>query len=152
MKDDIERVEYASMLYDFYGGLLSENQNEVMALLEKGELIIDKKREEGLYKAVDFIEVLSNKLGKSIEISKLGSLIQGSSISASLTSVPDVGNIVNNNMNFNPHVEVNISHSGSLSDKDANRFGKITANSVIGELNEAFQRRGINNIGNAILR
>ena len=32
MKDDIERVEYASMLYDFYGSLLNKSQNEVMAL------------------------------------------------------------------------------------------------------------------------
>jgi predicted DNA-binding protein YlxM (UPF0122 family) len=32
MSDDIKTVEYASMLYDFYGALLSEDQSEVMAL------------------------------------------------------------------------------------------------------------------------
>ena len=46
MKDDIERVEYASMLYDFYGGLLSENQNEVMALYHEDNLSLSEIAEE----------------------------------------------------------------------------------------------------------
>lgn len=46
MKDDIERVEYASMLYDFYGGLLSESQNEVMALYHEDNLSLSEIAEE----------------------------------------------------------------------------------------------------------
>lgn len=42
MKDDIERVEYASMLYDFYGSLLSESQNEVMALYHEDNLSLSE--------------------------------------------------------------------------------------------------------------
>ena len=42
MKDDIERVEYASMLYDFYGGLLNESQNEVMALYHEDNLSLSE--------------------------------------------------------------------------------------------------------------
>jgi predicted DNA-binding protein YlxM (UPF0122 family) len=46
MKDDIERVEYASMLYDFYGSLLSESQNEVMALYHEDNLSLSEIAEE----------------------------------------------------------------------------------------------------------
>ena len=46
MKDDIERVEYASMLYDFYGALLSESQNEVMALYHEDNLSLSEIAED----------------------------------------------------------------------------------------------------------
>ena len=46
MKDDIERVEYASMLYDFYGVLLNEAQNEVMALYHEDNLSLSEIAEE----------------------------------------------------------------------------------------------------------
>ena len=46
MKDDIERVEYASMLYDFYGNLLSESQNEVMALYHEDNLSLSDIAED----------------------------------------------------------------------------------------------------------
>ena len=46
MKDDIERVEYASMLYDFYGSLLSESRREVMALYHEDNLSLSEIAEE----------------------------------------------------------------------------------------------------------
>ncbi len=46
MKDDIERVEYASMLYDFYGSMLSSSQNEVMALYHEDNLSLSEIAEE----------------------------------------------------------------------------------------------------------
>ncbi len=46
MKDDIERVEYASMLYDFYCSLLNESQNEVMALYHEDNLSLSEIAEE----------------------------------------------------------------------------------------------------------
>ena len=46
MKDDIERVEYASMLYDFYGSLLNESQNEIMALYHEDNLSLSEIAEE----------------------------------------------------------------------------------------------------------
>ena len=46
MKDDIERVEYASMLYDFYGSLLSEAKKEVMALYHEDNLSLSEIAEE----------------------------------------------------------------------------------------------------------
>ena len=73
MKDDIERVEYASMLYDFYGSLLSESQNEVMALYHEDNLSLSEIAEDlgqtrqavhyTLRKAEKALESYESKLG-----------------------------------------------------------------------------------------
>ncbi|MBR0308498.1 MAG: YlxM family DNA-binding protein [Mogibacterium sp.] len=73
MKDDIERVEYASMLYDFYGSLLNEAQNEVMALYHEDNLSLSEIAEElgqtrqavhyTLRKAEKALEAYEEKLG-----------------------------------------------------------------------------------------
>ena len=73
MKDDIERVEYASMLYDFYGMLLSKSQNEVMALYHEDNLSLSEIAEElgqtrqavhyTLRKAEKALESYEEKLG-----------------------------------------------------------------------------------------
>ena len=42
MSEERRSVEYASMLYDFYGSLLRENQNEVMALYHEDNLSLSE--------------------------------------------------------------------------------------------------------------
>ncbi len=42
IREDLSSVEYASMLYDFYGALLRENQNEVMALYHEDNLSLSE--------------------------------------------------------------------------------------------------------------
>lgn len=65
------------LLYDKYrkyiyheGGIAGNQptlrQNEVMAILEKGEPVLDKRKEEGLYRIIDFVTVLSEKMGKAV--------------------------------------------------------------------------------------
>jgi len=73
MKDDIERVEYASMLYDFYGSLLNESQNEVMALYHEDDMSLSEIAEQlgqsrqavhyTLRKAEKALESYEEKLG-----------------------------------------------------------------------------------------
>ena len=73
MKDDIERVEYASMLYDFYGSLLNDAQNEVMALYHEDDMSLSEIAEEigqtrqavhyTLRKAEKALESYEEKLG-----------------------------------------------------------------------------------------
>ena len=46
MTDDMERIEYASMLYDFYGSLLSDSQSEVMALYHEDNLSLSEIAEQ----------------------------------------------------------------------------------------------------------
>ena len=73
MKDDIEKVEYASMLYDFYGNLLSDARKEVMALYHEDNLSLSEIAEElgqtrqavhyTLRKAEKALESYEEKLG-----------------------------------------------------------------------------------------
>ena len=46
MKDDMGRVEYASLLYDFYGALLSDPQREVMELYHEDNLSLAEIADE----------------------------------------------------------------------------------------------------------
>lgn len=44
--EDLEKVEYASMLYDFYGSLLSDSQSEVMSMYHEDNLSLSEIAEE----------------------------------------------------------------------------------------------------------
>lgn len=48
------------------GNMPTLKQDEVMAILQKGEAILDKRREEGLFRLVDFVTDLSERFGKLI--------------------------------------------------------------------------------------
>ena len=81
-------------LYDKYkkyiyhkGGIAGDNptlkQNEIMAVLEKGEAVLDEQKEKGLYRLVEFATALSDKfteLMKSTDVCRtltgLGSLTE----------------------------------------------------------------------------
>lgn len=143
-------------LFDVYhtggivGGKGTLKQNEVMAVLEEGEIVLDEGKEKVLYRFVDFAQMMSEKLGKAFDNTSFKNTFSGQNRMPAL-----VGNTIpetTNNMNFNPIVNVNIQHSGSLDDGDAKRFGNIAANSVLSELTDAFSRRGISNMGSAFLK
>ena len=73
MKENIGTVQYASMLYDFYGALLSENQLEVMTMYHEDNLSLSEIADElgmtrqavhyTLKKAEAKLEEYDNKLG-----------------------------------------------------------------------------------------
>ena len=73
MNEELERVEYASLLYDFYGMLLSETQREVMSLYHEDNLSLSEIAEElgqsrqavhyTLKKAESALESYEEKLG-----------------------------------------------------------------------------------------
>ena len=73
MKENIGTVEYASLLYDFYGALLSENQLEVMTMYHEDNLSLSEIAEElgmtrqavhyTLKKAEGKLEEFDSKLG-----------------------------------------------------------------------------------------
>lgn len=76
------------LLYDKYrkyiyhkGGIAGDNptlkQNEIMAVLEKGEAVLDEQKERGLYRLVEFATVLSDKFSELIRSSGLSSVLTG---------------------------------------------------------------------------
>ncbi len=46
MKENISNVEYASLMYDFYGNLLDENKREIMDLYHEDNLSLTEIAEE----------------------------------------------------------------------------------------------------------
>ncbi len=73
MEQGISTIEYASMLYDFYGGLLNESQEEVMKLYHEDNLSLSEIAAElgmsrqavhyTLKKAENALEKYEQKLG-----------------------------------------------------------------------------------------
>lgn len=66
------------LLFDKYrkytyhkGGIAGDNptlkQNEIMAVLERGEAVLDAKKEQGLYRLVEFATTLSDKFSELIK-------------------------------------------------------------------------------------
>ena len=134
----------------FVGDYKSLKQNEVMAVLQKGEAVLDKQKENALYKLVDFAALLQKKLGTSIDTGLLGMLTR-----AATPSMPTATAYAANaagGMNFAPTITVEINHSGSLSEADARRYGDIAADAALDKLSDAFGRRGITSFGGALLK
>lgn len=76
------------LLYDRYkkyiyhrGGIAGDNptlkQNEIMAVLEKGEAVLDERKERGLYRLVEFATTLSDKFSEFIRSSGLSNVLTG---------------------------------------------------------------------------
>ncbi|MBR6632455.1 MAG: phage tail tape measure protein [Alistipes sp.] len=126
------------------GGVVDEanvGKDETLALLEKGEVVLNDGKQQTLYKIIDFQEELSKRLGTVI-----GSLVLPD-ITGSIRSM--VGDAVNNitdgsqSLVFEPHIQVEINHSGTMNDTDAKSYGEKIADTAIEKLYSAFERRGI---------
>lgn len=126
-------------------------QNEVMALLKKGEAILDDKREEALYKTVDFVQVLSDKIGRVIDAGRISSLLNGTAPLMRNYGTPALAGGIGT-MNFSPTVNVTIAGAGDLSESTARKYGNIAADSVLEQLKNAFSQRGVSSVGNGILK
>jgi len=131
------------------GGIVGEagsiNDDEAMAVLKKGEIVLDDTKKKGLYKIIDFQKVLSEKLATVIgNISLAGNgIMQSMGIGASGIE-RNIGNT--QNMVYSPTINVAISHNGSMSDGDARRYGKDVADTALDRMYSAFERRGIGGI------
>ena len=148
------------VLYDSYGkfhtgGIIGKStlkQDEVMAILQKGEAVLDEKREEGLYKIVDFTQVLSERFGKSINTAGLNNLLNSFSLIPATKDLMPITQGGIGAVEFKPNIEVNITHGGSMSESDARRYGAIAAETTLNELKSAFTKKGITNIGSSALK
>ena len=135
------------------GGLVGDgtmSKKEVLALLENGEVVLDDDKQDSLYEVIDFQNELSKRLGVG-----LGSLGLPAVALETVGDVEDVTRgIIDNSSKtvFEPHISVEISHNGDISDDDARRYGEEIADAAITKLYSAFERKGINRHSGSILK
>lgn len=135
------------------GGLVSESNvgdNETLALLEKGEIVLDDHKKNALYEIVDFQEELKKRFGKLATSFSLSNIIP--QIKQFTPNTPE--SVINNMQNivFEPHINVDISHNGDMTNEDAKNYGERIADVTIDKLYSAFERRGINSTRAARLK
>lgn len=95
-------VDGGALLYEKYrkyiyhtGGIAGDQptlkQNEILAVLEKGEAVLDAKKEAGLYRIIDFTTALSDKLSKLLtltDMSRMFGQMQGNVTKAASAFAP----------------------------------------------------------------
>lgn len=140
------RVGGMPMYHD--GGVVTAGglkHNEVVAVLEEGEEVLTKQQRTGLYRIVDFAKELSDRLGTAIGRITL----PFSNFTPALAGVGGMSGAVvstQQSISFAPAIEVNISHSGAMTDTEARAFGRQVGGIAMEQMQQAFERRGYNNI------
>ncbi len=98
---------------------------------------------------VDFQDVLMEKLGSFIgNIQKPFMQLSPKYMTPAFAGVPES----NAGIVFNPNINVNITHSGEMSNRDANQYGKQIAKTALDTMYDTFVRRGISNISSRKLK
>ena len=125
------------------GGEATSKDNEVLSVLEEGEMILTDKMKKAAYTLIDFKDYLEKKLGNAIGAVTLPAPQVPALAGAGALgrSTVEVGQ-----MNFSPTIQVEINHSGTMADKDARQYGRTIAEAAANELYEGFRRRGIGKI------
>lgn len=129
------------------GGVVDEanlSKDETLAILQKGEVVLNEAKQKSLYRIIDFQAELSKRLG--VVIGALPTISAPSSgIRDTMSGLTqDIIGSAAQSLVFEPHFEVNITHSGEMADTDAKAYGERIADVAIDKLYSAFERRGIN--------
>jgi TP901 family phage tail tape measure protein len=104
------------------------NDHEVLALLKKGEWVLDDTRKRNLKEMFSNLKMAASGLMSSTAMSRMQTMRP-----ATVTSGGDT---------FAPHIEVSIQHNGQMTDKDARQYGSMVANTALEQLRTAFVKRG----------
>ena len=132
------------------GGIVGDegsiNDHEVVAILEKDELVVTKPMKKALYTAIDFVKSLGERLGTNVDkirnfsVEGLRGQMMPAFAGASAAPVSQ-----NNQINFSPNISVEF-NGVDINGRDAASFGRDIANAAADNLFEAFTRRGIDAI------
>ena len=119
------------------------NDEEVLAILKKGELVVDREQKKGLYTVVDIVKTLGDRLGTTIgNLKGLTAFRQMMPSLAGLAAPASAESIETNNITFSPTFSVTI--GGEVSDRaSAMEYGRTLAQTAADSLFDAFSRRGI---------
>ena len=104
------------------------NDHEVLALLKKGEWVLDDTRKQNLKNMFANLKVAASELMSSTVMSR--------------TRTMQPAAVTNGGDTFAPHIEVNIQHNGQMTDKDAKQYGNVVASTALKQLRTAFVKRG----------
>lgn len=103
----------------------TSQDNETVALLQKGEIVLDSKKKQAL----------QDMLTQVGQMATYAAAVKASG--RANTSYSTVGDT------FAPHVEININHNGTLTANDAKHYGNVAADAALEKLRTAFNRRGL---------
>lgn len=122
-------------------GMSTLKQDETLAKLQKGEMILNKERQKSLFKLVDLASYLSDKLGVTLKNKSLS--LSGGGLSQDLPVSPTKPtNQISSSVNFAPSINVTI--SGGIDDpQSSKKYAKQIADLTLGNLKDAFYQRGI---------
>lgn len=135
-------------LFDLYhtGGVVGQRptlkQNESMAILEKGEVVLDSPKQEGLYKIIDFASVLSQRLGVPLSSLDTGAFMGIRPNFPGMGALKAIQSSTNSAYTFSPNITVQVTPGGDVSDSAARRFGNVIADTALVKFRESFSRNG----------
>lgn len=101
-KDELHPENVGKQLHSVYheGGIAGDNptlkQNEVLAVLEKGEAVLDEQKEKGLFRLIDFATSLSDAFSSLIDSTGYDRVFSGST-----DNTPRAGDLVPINSSSN---------------------------------------------------
>lgn len=146
-------VTDTSKLPKYHGGGVVDsrgaiNEDEVVAVLNKGEGVLDKTGLSSAMQLVDLGTYFADKLG--VAVSGIRAVINGASLSPVLDAISGSritelkeAQAAQPPIVFSPNVEVSITHNGGMSDADAKRYGETAATAAIDKLYDSFGRMGV---------
>ena len=133
----IRTAQGVRRLFDVYheGGVVGGKQtaanNELMALLERGEVVLNGQQQTAL---VDRFKEMSASVSRMVE----------ATAKAMADSVPHLGALAPvGGATYAPVINVEIYHSGAMSDADARRYGDEIGSRALDTLWKAMNQRGI---------
>lgn len=124
-------------LFDVYhdggvvGGLQTKNNNELMAILEKGEVVFNDGQQVAL---LDRFKQMSETVSQMVQATVRGM----SAAMAPLGALSQAGG-----PSYAPNIVVNIEHNGEMTDDDAKRYGETIGTRALDVLWKAMNQRGI---------
>lgn len=123
------------------------NDKEVMAVLQKGELVLNDEKKKGLFRVIDFVKELEERLHTSI--GNLKNLMPTAAMVPAMAGLHDISGYregagsaaITISNNFAVTVQ-----SDNLNPGDARKFGAEMADSITEHLYDAFTKRGITSL------
>jgi TP901 family phage tail tape measure protein len=152
---DSKGIEYLFKKYHtggIAGGLPTPKDDEVYALLKKGEPVFTSEQKESLYEYIDFAAEMAAKAG-TIPSAISQPIPSGGILDMSRLFQDAMGrNSELASTNSNIEFTVNVSVDGDLSSQAARRIGRDIGDGALERLQDASARRGVRTLAGSTLR